>query len=210
MWNHISLVLLCVLLNSCASTKKEFDSSLQAGRCEDALKHLPENSTSAKILKQTTLGATTALSYSLTGASYTVEVAWDLIGGTIMFVGLCGPTIAIATAAGISHGPNAESGGTALPLPCFPGKLDALSSPAIGRKTFEATHDLRCPDLSAITTSVRKVASCQRSRLNEAAYKDAIQTLYSLRKSGQFYACVSAADRRAIDEEIEALLKIAH
>ena len=120
MWNHISLVLLCVLLNSCASTKKEFDSSLQAGRCEDALKHLPENSTSAKILKQTTLGATTALSYSLTGASYTVEVAWDLIGGTIMFVGLCGPTIAIATAAGISHGPNAESGGTALPLHVSP------------------------------------------------------------------------------------------
>ncbi len=196
---HLSLALTLI---SCSSAQKNFDTHLAAGRCDEALERIPEESSGIKLVSKTKQAAGTALSYSLTGVSYTAELIWDVAGGTITFVALCGPMIALVAASG-GAGPAVI--GSMEKLNCLPGNPRALSSPPLGRNMYESTKDLRCPDLAPLARSMRKIASCYKQRGDEASIKKAQATLGALRSSGDFYSCLPRADQDLINQDIEEL-----
>jgi len=153
-----ALILICFALNSCVASRRDFTDAISSGRCEDALEQIPENGAGIKLVSKTKQGAQTLLSYSLTGASYTAEIAWDAAGRTAMFVVLCGPGMALSAAA------SATGGEASIANPCFDGKFGALDAPKLGQNTFVNTQNLRCPDLSPLSRSVQAVATCYKSR----------------------------------------------
>ncbi len=193
--------ILLVTSARCTSTHKTFDKYIAAGRCNEALERIPEESSGLKLISKTKQAAGTALSYSLTGVSYTAELIWDISGGAITFVALCGPMIALMIATN-SSGPQMDG---STPLLCLPGNPRALSSPPLGRNMYDSTLDLRCPDLSPITHSIRKIANCYKQHGDQASLKKAYQSLQALRSSGNFYSCVPKSDQDLINQEIEAV-----
>jgi hypothetical protein len=177
---------------ACTTTLKKFDSALAANHCEDALEKLPENEMGAKLLSKTQEASGKTLSYALTGMSYTAEVLLNVVGGTVMFVALCGPSVA----AGVWTTDGRQG-------VCLPGRLDALAPPNIGHKTYQATENLRCPNLVPMSRSMRKVASCYLKRETKEAIEQAHKSLLAIQDSKDFYNCLPNDEKQAIGNELE-------
>jgi|GEM_PF-2891448 hypothetical protein len=156
----------------------------------------PLEDSSVQLLNTSKLAAGNLFSYGYTGAAYTAEVLWDVAGGTVMFVGLCSLPILAHTPVLIS-----ENGKT-FPY-CFPGKFNALQAPPLGRTAWEQTKDLRCPDLDSLSKSLRQVASCFSSQNTKESVAKAAKTLSSLKENPQAASCLSADERRALDQQWE-------
>lgn len=190
----------------CASNSKSSEEvrkeAIEAGRCDEALKEVSKQDPDTKIADTSKQVAGTLLSYSLTGVSYTAEVLWDFAGGTVMFVGLCSPWI-VTSAAGIA-GAGYTGSSNATPW-CFPGKINALSAPALGRKTFQATKNFRCPSVVPISQSIRAVASCYVAKGDNQSLVKARQTLNALQGSEDVYECLPLEEKVAIQKESEAI-----
>ena len=176
----ISLLLLAFLVG-CSSVEKKFTSELETGHCEMALEKIPENETGAKLLSKTQNAGGIALSYALTGAAYTGEVLLDVVGGTIMFVALCGPPIALGVIASTNSNGGSSGGYGGNIGVCLPGNIEALLAPEFGKQTYNASKDLRCPNLVGISQSLRRVAACFSRRHKNQDLEKANQTLLSLR-----------------------------
>ncbi|MES2855293.1 MAG: hypothetical protein V4692_05495 [Bdellovibrionota bacterium] len=189
-----------VFSTACSHQQKEFESEITAGRCEDALDRIPENDPMIKLANRTEQATGTIVSYAFAGMNYSAEVLWDVAGGTVMFVALCAPTIA---ALALHNGPvfgNAN---------CFPGDIGALGAPPLGRKSLEDTKHLRCPDLTGLSRSLRRVSTCYASRGGPVNLKKASDNLESLQRSSEFYSCLPEAEQTLVKNElakIQALL----
>lgn len=193
------VVLAAFALTSCAPTRHDFQDAVSSGRCEEALERIPENTAGVKLVGKMKQGPRTLLSYAFTGAGYTAEIAWDAAGRTTMFVALCGPGLALAAAA-------ASTGGTTdISRTCMDGNYAALDAPELGQDTFANTKDLRCPDVSPLSRSVQQVASCYRSRKDADSLQKARSTLVALKSAGEFYSCLSPAEKTEIEGAIEEL-----
>ena len=189
------------------NTKHSFDELLASGACSEAGENIPaENDLKRRVLNRTEQAGGSILSYAFTGASYTAEVLWDLTAGTVMFVALCGPTLAVMVAAqDSSHNPATGS----LPVVCLPGKIGALSSPPLGRDAYEATKNLRCPVVTELSQSLRKIATCYENKHNPADLQKSLTTLQSIENSGNFYECLPMDERNFVTRErvrVEKLL----
>lgn len=189
-----------MLLTSCVSAPyKQFQQDLEAKRCDAAMAHVPENDPAIKFAGNTKQTFGTVAAYTFVGFSYTAEVLWDVTGGTVMAVALCGIPSTLSVAATYQRG---QSAGI---LTCFPGKLDALGAPPLGRRALAATEELRCPDLTSLSRSLRSVASCYSGEKTEVGRTKAKQVLTSLQNSEDFYSCLSESERHAIGVQIRDL-----
>lgn len=198
-----SLLVLSLALPRCAhrSTKQEqFAQKLAAGRCQEAYLQLPVDEPEMKLVNQSKQALGTVSSYAVTGGGYVVEVLWDIAGGTAMAVVLCGPML-LALAAS-SGGGNGATGST---VTCLPGDLTALGAPPIGRRSYQATSTWRCPDLTAMSRSLREVSACYQQKGTIEDLRSAKQHLESLHSSTDFYACLPNDERAAIDSSLRAV-----
>ncbi len=200
------LPLSLAFLVSCTSVEKKFNSEIEGGRCETALENIPENASGAKLISKTQQAGGVALSYAVTGVAYTGEVLIDFVGGTVMFVALCSPAIAlgaIVVTDRSSGSYNNNWGG--LGGLCIPGKVDALFVPSLGKKTFQASKDMRCPDLVGISYSLRKVAACFSQRAIGSDIDKADQTLTALQNSDRFFECLPEEEQNKITSDLKEI-----
>lgn len=173
-------------LAGCVSKQKKaaFDEHLHLGRCDEALTNLPENDPLVKVARDSEHAGKAILSYAFVGASYTAEVLWDVTGGTVMFVALCGPMVLAGTAATYVGGDTR--------IGCIPGRFDALEAPPLGRQAVASTRAMRCPEVAPLSRSLRAVASCYESRGGEENLRKAEAQLKAIRKSADFVSCLPA------------------
>jgi hypothetical protein len=197
----LKAILTLVLLSRCSTNShKQFRHDIETEQCDAALGHVPENNPTNRFMGSTkhTFGSIAA--YTFVGFGYTAEVLWDVAGGTVMAVALCGIPVALSVATASSNSASDNSG-----LDCLPGKIDALGAPPLGRRALAATADLRCPDLTGLSRSLRSVASCYSRQSSDASRAKAKQVLTSLQNSDQFYECLPEAERHAITNQMRAI-----
>ena len=200
------LLLSLAFLVGCTSTEKKFNTEIEGARCETALENIPENASGAKLISKTQQAGGVALSYAVTGVAYTGEVLIDFVGGTVMFVALCSPAIALGAIVVTDRSSGSYSGNwSGLEGLCIPGKVDALFIPPLGRKTFEASKDLRCPDLVGMSRSLRKVASCFSHRAVGNDLEKADQTLTALQNSERFFECLPEEEQNKITSDLKEI-----
>lgn len=199
-------VLFALSSSSCGHVEKRFQEKINAGQCGEALEQLPEKDPMVKLIHQYEQAANTVASYALVGAGYTVEVTWDVVGGTVMFVALCGPGLVALTAASVAGGVSGlHSSEDSKPVLCIPGKISALGAPPLGRKARAQAHELRCPNLRGFSRSLRAVASCYESRGGSENLQHAKQTLEAVRASENFYDCMPPEERDLVLKKLEEL-----
>ncbi len=143
------------------------------------------------------------MSYLFTGAGYTAEVVLDTIGGTIMFVALCGPMIAAMTTSSNGYSSNNPEHPN---LNCLPGRFDMLSTPPLGKKAYRLSKPLRCPFLDPLSKSLRKVAECFKASKNSEGIKKAQNSLKAIRDSGDFFDCLSPAEQTELTQSLSSTL----
>jgi hypothetical protein len=192
------LVALLFILPSCTSKEKDFRRELASGRCDQALINLPQRDSMIKLADKSEQAAGSVLSYAFVGASYTAEVLLDAAGGTVMFVALCGVPVVLTVAALAASNGGGGSVGTGSVFGCFPGKLDALESPPLGRQAVKSTQDMRCPNVKSLSRSLRAVASCYEERGGVDNLIKAKANLAAVQESKDFFLCLP-------DEEKELL-----
>jgi len=179
-------------------TKKQemFNSELVAGNCDKAYLQLPDENMEMKLVRQSKEALGTVSSYAVAGGGYVVEVLWDIVGGTVMAVALCGPTM-VALAASSSTGSNTHL------VKCLPGDIKTLGAPPLGRRSYQATRSWRCPDLTAMSHSMRQVSACYQKRGGVDDLRSAQKHLRSLRASDEFYSCLPEEEKATVDHELQ-------
>ncbi|MBC7741983.1 MAG: hypothetical protein H7061_07295 [Bdellovibrionaceae bacterium] len=192
------IILLAITITSCSSTK-DFDQHLDAQRCEQALEALPEKKNEFKLVSKVQEVSGTLLSYSATGAAYTVQVLWDTTVTFGAIVVLCAPTIAVLAA-----------GKSSSNLLCFPGVnldkgLEIVQAPKMGQNVLRNTENWNCPNVDSISRSIRKVAKCYANQGGEENQVRALKSLQSVEKSGSFYRCLSSKEREAFLKDLHAM-----
>ena len=217
MKKHIVKPTLVVLLSfsllniSCAHTRtKNFESALAGGRCEDALENIPEKDGQIKFLGEVNRTTGQVLSYAATGAGYTADVLLTVAGGAVLFTVLCAPLLAVGASGWPTSLDGSVNTGPQTPYgPCLPVNLSHLSLPHLGKDIYEGTEAMRCPDLTALSKSVRRVATCSEARETPAALTLAKKTLSSVVNNKDFMSCITADERSSLQTDayrIEAKL----
>jgi hypothetical protein len=181
------LVLLSLSLVQCKSSGT-FDQRLDEKNCEQALEEMPERQTGYQLTSKVQQASGTVLSYSATGAAYTVQILWDVAATGGALIVLCAPTFALLYLGGGS------SGGINQPL-CLPADIKSIQAPHLGKNTAAQTETWSCPPVDDISHSVRKVAQCFLDRGGAENQKKALSSLESVEKSGAFYRCLSDKER---------------
>ena len=193
-----------LVFGGCARERKQrFDQALEARQCDMALENIPEYDENVKFLGRIDRAAQSTLSYAATGAGYVSDVVLTVVGGTVILVGLCAPTIAlIALAESASVIDNSHDGYEhlgCLPMP------KGVHPPRSGQKIYRATEDMRCPDLTALSKSVRRVTACyERTELPVDLQKTQV-SLRSLTSNAEFMGCVSPAERAAVQVDLDRI-----
>ncbi|MES2769014.1 MAG: hypothetical protein V4596_07705 [Bdellovibrionota bacterium] len=198
MFKKIFLIILSFQLVQCTSTKK-FDQKISEQNCEEAFDIVPEKQTDFRLISKVEELSKTLMSYSATGAAYTVQVLWDVTATTGAAVILCAPTIAVQAAA--SQNPDSR---TSIGL-CIPADIKKVQAPYLGRETYKKTKKWRCPDVDGISRSIRKVAQCYADRNQKDDRTKAFKALESVANSGSFYKCISDTERESFEKDYSAL-----
>lgn len=191
--------LTCLNVSCATERKKKFEESLKAGQCEAAFENIPEHDKTLKYIGKVDRAAQTTLSYAATGAGYVSDVLLTVVGGTVVLVALCAP-IAIAGVMGgaVVGTHNVDwNGAECLPMPFEP-KL-----PTNGKKIYRATEEMRCPDLTALSRSIRKVAGCHEHSTEPGAIEKAQTTLRSLATNKDFMNCITAPEKALVQMDLD-------
>ncbi len=192
----VLILLSTLVLNACTHSRtKKFESALEAGRCEAALENIPENDGQLKFLGRMNRVAGSALSYAATGAGYTADVIVTVAGGAIVFVALCGPVLVAESLSQSGHSAS----------PCLPVDISGLKPTQMGSTIYKDTEELRCPDLTALSRSVRRVAACNENASSPESLARAKQSLTSLNSNPEFMNCITKEERSAVRADIHRL-----
>ena len=182
-------------LTSCAHQRtKRFEAALSEGRCEAALENVPENDENVKYMGKAQRAGGTALSYAVTGAGYTADVVLMVAGGAVLFTVLCGPGLVVALAA---HGT-----GVFPSQLCIPADLNNVKAPTLGKDAYRSTAAWRCPDLTALAHSVRRVSSCYERRDDKPSLDLAKQTLDAVVKNEEFMGCITKDEASSLRQDL--------
>lgn len=131
------------------------------------------------------------MSYAVTGGGYTADVVIVVGGVGLILVALCAPAL-------LAHG------GQCLPWPATgttssssksKDSNSVLEGPNLGGKVFKATADWRCPDVSPLAKSFRRVAECQAHQGQEGS-AIAVRTLGLVRNDPGFWGCMKPSERQ--------------
>jgi hypothetical protein len=207
------LFLVAISLPACAyhQQQKQLDQTLTSHNCEGALKKNPFESLKETSVRSTEYLGKNALAYTYIAGNYTTEVLWDVSAGVVLFVGLCGPMIAIAATGNATfyNPPLADSTGQLQrgSFPCLPSPKSAKSlfSPPLGRKSIAQTRSFRCPDNEPLLKTLEKVLTCHEKQEN---LDKALQTLDNLESSEGFYNCLTDLQKLSLQSKRLDLQKL--
>jgi hypothetical protein len=193
----IAFTFLTVSTNGgCTSTSEQkFESSLNNGQCEAALEHVPENDGTIRYVGQAQRAAGTVLSYAATGAGYTADVLITVVGGAVIFTAVCGPMLAAQVLSTQQPGQN-------YPFNCLPVDLSKVKPTRIGASVYKETAELRCPDLTALSRSMRRVAGCEEKKEKRETLERANKTLTTLSDDANFMACITEDEKAAVGADL--------
>ena len=190
-----AMLALSLALPGCAHQRtKRFETALSEGRCEAALENVPENDENVKYMGKAQRAGGTALSYAVTGAGYTADVVLMVAGGAVLFTALCGPGLIVAMAA---------TGTGVFPSQlCIPADLDNVKTPTLGRDAYRSTASWRCPDLTALAHSVRRVSNCYEAKDDKPSLERAKQTLESVVRNEEFMGCITQDEASGLRQDL--------
>jgi hypothetical protein len=189
------LIAIAFVVNGCASARtKKFESALQGGRCEEALENIPEHDKNLKFAGSTQRAAGKVLSYAATGAGYTADVLLNVGTGVLIGTAICAPFIALALGSRADFS-NADIGA------CYPKEAFNLVNTKMGESAYKNTEDWRCPDLTALSQSVRKVAKCHSSAGTNQGMKNALTTLSAIKSNRKFMNCITDREKETLLSE---------
>ncbi len=222
-----TILSMCLLILSCQhEQKRTFNKVLDEGSCEEALVQVPETSSTFKVVDVSKQATGTLISYSLTGVSYIAQVVVDLTFGLASKIVLCTPDMITALSANgtpnadlsqklclsrgqtnlVSDDRNRDSRQPAALAPIKqkvePSGLDLIPKSNIAGKVYEGTKSFRCPDVSSLGQSIRRVAQCYAKRGGEANFQKATKTLESISNSQHFYECLPQSEIELFTKEL--------
>lgn len=174
---------------------RDFESKLASGQCTAALESIPENDGSLKYLGRINRTAGTVVSYAATGAGYTADVLVTVVGGAVIFTAVCGPMLAAQVLSSSQPGQN-------YPFNCLPIDVSNVKAPRMGASIYKETEELRCPDLTALSRSMRRVATCEESKDKRESLERANKTLTTLSNDEAFMACITTEEKSAVGSDL--------
>ncbi|MBC7712323.1 MAG: hypothetical protein H7177_03235 [Rhizobacter sp.] len=188
---------------SCSTMKhKDFTALVENGKCEEALKNVPDSSIS-NFIKQTKRVSGAAASYALTGITYGGEVTFVVVGGIVVGLAICSPLIAAETAAKGSGNISGE---------CFVAAEKVLNKHSdgtkefYGKKIFDKTSNWRCPDLSDFSQNLREVATCYENKKDYTSLEKAVEQLDIIRNTEFQEECVDDSERTEITKQYSNIM----
>lgn len=190
------LFLLLIALPACThqQKQKELEKTLNHLQCESALKKDPFQNFAQASVKTTEHLGKKFLAYTYIATNYSAEVLWDATAGVVLFVGLCGPMIAVAAT---SRSP-VQSAVPCMPIPI---KTKALFAPPLGRKAITQTRSLRCPDNEPLLTTLDQLIACYQRQDSLESLDRALQTLDNLESSDSFYECLTDPQKLSLQSK---------
>lgn len=192
-----------ILLVGCSSTqKKNFQTSLEGGQCEEAINYIP-SSTSSLIFKQTKFISGSAASYILTGLTYGTEFTVYITGGIAGGVVICSPLIAIESVAGSNGSASSQCLGSVTQAIMKSSK----NSGYIGKQVYNDTSNWRCPDLTDFSTGLRSVASCYEKKNDLENLEKAKEKLEIVRSKEFQESCINDYERLEISKQYDDIKK---
>lgn len=194
--NKPLLFLLLIAFPACShqQKQKELENTLTHLQCENTLRKDPfQNFTQASVKTTEHLGKK-FLAYTYIATNYTAEVLWDATAGVVLFVGVCGPMIAVAAT---SRSP-VQSAVPCMPIPIKP---KALFAPPLGRKAITQTRSLRCPDNEPLLQTLDQLMSCYQKQDSPESLDRAVQTLDNLESSDSFYECLTDPQKLSLQSK---------
>ena len=169
-------------------SQTKFEKALAQGRCTDAAENIPENDGSIKFLGRVDRATGTVISYAATGAGYTADVALTIVGGAILYSVLTLP-IALPTQPVYAGDPSYPKAAGDINLP----------TSKLGSAIYNGTSAMRCPDLTALSTSVRRVAACLSKQTDKVEnLTSAKKTLDSVAGNRDIMNCITPEERSAV------------
>lgn len=184
------LVALTLIGNSCAHQEtKQFSAAIHDGDCDRALESIQDIDPRTRFLGRVNRASGTVLSYAATGAGYTADIAITVVGGAVIMVALCAP-MAMAQQAAVRSG-----GSAGVELSCLPSDISKINRPKMGKEIYKATGEMRCPDLTVISRSVRQVASCYEAKGGSENLQKAKTSLNSTYYNEEFRSCLTEEER---------------
>jgi hypothetical protein len=194
-----ALIAMLVNTTACAHTSNQkFEKALSEGRCEEGLENIPGKDGKLNFGGRVNQTGGSLLSYTATGAGYTADVILTVVGGAVIFVALCAPIAAAVIAS--NGGGNAVSGAE-----CLPADLSQISPPHFGRDLYQGTAQMRCPDLTLLSRSIRRVAACQEKRASSENLLAARKTLSSITNNNEFMKCIATDERKSLEVDASRL-----
>lgn len=196
----ILIIALCAQLGCTTNRTKHFEAALDGGRCEEDLEYIPEDGGALRFIGKANQTAGTALSYAATGVGYTADVAVTVVGGSVILIALCSPLV-LASASGVpvSYSETRHHANMCFPTP------SGLRLPAMGAAAYRTTAELRCPDLTSLSKSMRRVAACEERKNQIIAFERAKQTLITIEGNADFLTCVSSEEKIAVRTDLARL-----
>ena len=171
-----------------SGSQTRFEKSLAQGQCADAAENIPENDGSIKFLGRVDRATGTIISYAATGAGYTADVALTIVGGAILYSVLSLPR-ALPTQPVYAGEPSYPKPAADIQLPVS----------KLGSTIYNGTSAMRCPDLTALSKSVRLVAACLSKQTDKAEKLDsAKKTLDSVAGNRDIMNCVTPEEKSAV------------
>ncbi len=203
-YNGMILTVILFFTSACSTIpEKDFNYQVKNGKCEEAVKNVPDSSLSS-LFKSTKNITGTAASYVLTGLTYGSEVTFYVVGGITAGLAVCSPIIALEVSGKTSGSASTE---------CFKVVTHGISSSEFGKgkylggKVYDKTSSWRCPDLSDFSKSLREIATCYEQKNDVENLEKARAQLDIIRNQDFQESCVDDEERAEILKQYEEIEK---
>lgn len=181
-----------VFLVACATSDKNFNSSLENQRCESALEKIPEEQFGLKLASKTQKVIGTVFSYTATAGGYAAQIVLDTSKSTGFFLG--------CTLVALPFG---EYGGREIANSCIKSAFKDYKTFTVGQDTYKKTSGFRCSNLNGLSNSILKVTDCYMSRNSKEGNQVALKYLKSIEQSDEFYNCLPEHVRNLVSSKIQ-------
>ena len=194
---RLKILFLLVFLVACATSDKNFNTSLENQRCESALEKIPEEQFGLKLASKTQKVVGTVFSYTATAGGYAVQIFLDTSKSTGFVLG--------CTLIGLPFG---QYAGGEIASRCMKDAFKGYKTFTFGQDTYKKTSGFRCSNLNGLSTSILKVSDCYAGRNTKEANDVALKYLKSIEQSEEFYNCLSEPVQNLVSKKIQQIEKM--
>ncbi len=143
---RLKILFLLVFLVACATSDKNFNTSLENQRCESALEKIPEEQFGLKLASKTQKVVGTVFSYTATAGGYAVQIFLDTSKSTGFVLG--------CTLIGLPFG---QYAGGEIASRCMKDAFKGYKTFTFGQDTYKKTSGFRCSNLNGLSTAMSTV-----------------------------------------------------